>query len=71
VILGVAIGLALIILLVLLIVLYCCERYRNHKKFGKLLKKLGAPQAQEDAFDELDYGRKDAWRDETQSEHSR
>ena len=29
---------------------------------------LGAPQAQEDAFDELDYGKKEAWRDETQSQ---
>ena len=66
-ILGVAIGLSLAILLVLLIVLYCCERYRNHKRFGKLLRMLGAPQAQEDAFDELDYGKKEAWRDETQS----
>lgn len=67
-ILGVAIGLALAVLLVLLIVLYCCEKYRHSKRFGKLLRRLGAPQAEDNAFDELDYGRKEAWRDETQSE---
>ncbi|XP_067947755.1 uncharacterized protein [Watersipora subatra] len=65
VILGVAIGLSLTILLVLLIVLYCCERYRHHMKFGKLLRMLGAPQEQNDAFDEMDYGRMEAWKEET------
>ena len=31
---------------------------------------LGAPQAQEDAFDELDYGRDEAWRKESDSEYN-
>lgn len=28
---------------------------------------LGAPQAEENPLDDLDYGRKEAWNDETQS----
>lgn len=66
VILGVAIGLAVAILIFLLIVLYCCERYRNNRKIAKLMRMLGAPQAQDDGFDDFeDYGKKDAWKDET------
>ncbi|XP_067947754.1 uncharacterized protein [Watersipora subatra] len=59
--LGAAIGLSIAILIVLLIVIYCCEQYRNNKKFGRLLRTLGAPQAQQDAYDELDYGRAEGW----------
>ncbi|KAF6036676.1 hypothetical protein EB796_005021 [Bugula neritina] len=66
IILGVAIALAIAILIFLLIVLYCCESYRNHRKFAKLLRMLGAPQAQDDNFDDFeDYGKSDAWREET------
>lgn len=52
-------------MIVVLIILYCCEKYRNHKKFSKLLAMLGAPQAEEDAFDDLaDYATSEAWKDE-------
>ncbi|XP_067947753.1 uncharacterized protein [Watersipora subatra] len=70
IILGVAIGLAIAILIVLLVVLYCCESYRHHKKFGKLLRMLGAPQAQNDGFDDFeDYATNDAWKDETDTNY--
>ena len=59
------IGLAAVILIVVLIILYCCERYRHHKKFSKLLAMLGAPQAQDDGFDDIaDYATTEAWKDE-------
>lgn len=61
VILGVAIGLAIAILIVILVILYCCERYRNHKKFRRILRMLGGPTAEDDPFDDLDYGKKDGW----------
>lgn len=69
IILGIAIGLAIAILIVLLLILYCWERWRRQKKFGKLLRMLGRPQAMNDGFDEFDhYGTPEAWRDETNSE---
>ena len=60
---------AIVILIVLLLILYCWERWRRQKKFGKLLRMLGRPQAMDDGFDEFDhYGTPEAWKDEANSE---
>jgi len=67
-ILGVAIGLAIAILIMIIIVLYCCERYRHSKRFRRILKMLGAPTAEDDPFDDLDYGRRDGWDDTVNEE---
>lgn len=65
IILALAIGLAIVILIVLLVILYCWERWRKQKKFGKLLRMLGRPQAADDGFDELqDYAMAEAWKGE-------
>ena len=57
--LGVAIGLSLSILILILITIYCCERYRKHRKFGLLHRMLGAPQADHGVYvDDLDEYRK-------------
>lgn len=68
-ILGVAIGMSIAILIVILVILYCCERYRHHKKFRRVLRMLGAPTAEDDPFDELDYSRKDGWDDANLSKY--
>ncbi|KAF6036672.1 hypothetical protein EB796_005017 [Bugula neritina] len=59
--LGVAIGLALAILILILVTLYCCERYRSNMKLSLLLRKLGAPQAEDGGYlDDLEnYGKPD------------
>ena len=71
IILGVVIGLAIVILIVLLIILYCCERYQNRRKFKKLLRMLGAPQAQDDYDDYDDYTKAEAWADGDISEYKK
>lgn len=63
-ILALAIGLAIAIIIMLLVILYCCERYRNHKKFGKLLRMLGAPQEQNNDDDYEDYTKTENWTNE-------
>ena len=66
IILALALGLSIAILIVVLLVLFCCERYRRSKKLAKLLKMLGAPQAQE--YDDDDYSKTETWTDERISE---
>ena len=58
---AVVIVLSAAILLVILILLYYCEKYRQVKKFSKLLRLLRSPKAEEAHFDELDYAKKESW----------
>lgn len=63
--LGVAVGLSVAILLLILVSLYCCERYIDNKKLGKLLRLLGAPHALSNGSDEFETSKPNQLQDQT------